>query len=72
MANLNLWLPYEYNHDNRQISLYTLGAMDIEFRCLEEDSRPPDRILNESRSFGRQEMIADFSEISKHSTEIYG
>ena len=54
---------------SRQISLYTFGTMEIEFTCLEEYSRSSDRILNESRSFGRQELIFDVSEISKHSTE---
>ena len=47
------------------------GTIDVEFRCLEKGLRPSDRISNESRSFGRLETIADFSEISKHYTEIY-
>ena len=50
----------------RHISLYTFGTSDVECRCLDKDSRPSDHILNESESFGKPDMIADFIEISKH------
>ena len=54
----------------RQTRLYTFGTLDSEFRCAEEDLRPSDHISNDSESFCRQEMIADFIEISKHITRI--
>jgi len=37
-----------------------------EFRCLQEDLEPSDHISNESKSVGRQVMVPDFIEISKH------
>ena len=48
----------------RQISLYTFGTFANEFACLREDSKPSDHMLDDSESFGGQEMIADVSEIS--------
>ena len=44
--------------------------LDNEFRCLEKDSTPSDHILNESESVGGLEMMADFSEISRHILHI--
>ena len=51
-----------------QIRLYKFGTLDNEFACLDEDLESSHRILLESKSFGRQEMIADFIEISMHIT----
>ena len=57
---------------SRHISVYMFGTLDDEFRCLEKDLRPSDDILNELESLERRETIADFIEISKHITLIYG
>ena len=45
-----------------------LGTLDSEFRRLEKDLESSGHISNESKSFGRQEMTADFIEISGHIT----
>ena len=52
----------------RRISLDKFGVFDDEITSLEKDLRPSHHILNESESFGRQAMIADFIEISQHIT----
>ena len=54
-----------------EVSLYTLGTLDIELTCLEKGLRPSHHILNEPKSFGGHERISDFSENSKHITVIY-
>ena len=40
--------------------------LDNEFGCPKKDLESLDHILNESKSLGRQAMIPDFIEISKH------
>ena len=49
-----------------------LRTLDEEFRCLDEDSMLSDHILNESETFGRTEINADFIDISKHITQKDG
>ena len=40
-----------------------LDTLDSEFMCLPKDLRSSDHTLNEFKSFGGREMMADFSEI---------
>ena len=54
----------------RRISLDKFGALDNEITSVEKDLRPSHHILNESESVGGLEMIADFSEISRHILHI--
>ena len=46
------------------------GTIDIEFTGLPKDLWPSDHIVNGVKSFGRQEISADFIEIFKHITQI--